>query len=524
LRKLHVGIVDLVAKGPTTSLYARVMHANLASIMPQVLGVWAEAAGHQVTYVCYTGFENLLDELPKNVDIVFIGCFTEGAFLAYALSSLLRSRGAVTALGGPHARAYPEDARKYFDYVLGFTDRSVVEDLLRDCAPHRPTGLHVAAARQPAELPGVRERWRFIEPTLKKAPLLKIVPMLGSLGCPYTCSFCIDSVVPYQPLDLDVLRDDLRFVARTMKRPQVSWHDPNFGVRFDDFLNAIEEAVPSGTIEFVAESSLSILSEPHLARLQKNGFKALLPGIESWFDMGNKSKTGRATGQSKVDAVSDHVNTILRYVPYVQTNFVLGLDVDEGGEPFELTKRFIDRTPGAFPGFSLFSAFGRSAPINLEYQRAKRVLPFPFHFLDNNHAMNIRPRNYSWSEFYDRVIDLTKYTFSWRAIARRFKAGTTVLPRWMNVVRAVSSEGFGRIKHYSELRRRLDADAEVQRYFDQGTTVLPTYYGAQIREDLGSLWSWLPEGATNHDPNAYLNTEQPLLPEPTRRASNAALT
>src|SRR5215467_2313373 len=160
MRKLRVGIVDLVAKGPTNSLYARVMHANLASIMPQVLGVWCEAEGHQVTHVCYTGFENLVDELPRDVDIVFIGCFTEGAFLAYALSNLFRSRGAVTVLGGPHARAYPEDARKYFDYVLGFTDRALVSEILRDCRGHRPLGVSLSARRQPSSLPGVRERWK----------------------------------------------------------------------------------------------------------------------------------------------------------------------------------------------------------------------------------------------------------------------------------------------------------------------------------------------------------------------------
>src|SRR5881296_563614 len=165
VRKLRVGIIDLVTKGPTRALYARVMHANLASIMPQVVGVWCEAEGHDVTFVCYTGFENLLKELPAGVDLVFIGAFTEAALLAYALSHLFQLRGAVTALGGPHARCYPEDAQKYFDYVLGFTTKSVVGDVLADCSPHRPIGVRVAAARQPAELPGVEERWPFIEPT-----------------------------------------------------------------------------------------------------------------------------------------------------------------------------------------------------------------------------------------------------------------------------------------------------------------------------------------------------------------------
>ena len=160
----------------------------------------------------------------------------------------------------------------------------------------------------------------------------------------------------------------------------------------------------------IAESSLSLLAEPHLKRLQKNGFQAILPGIESWYDLGNKSKT-RRTGMDKVTQVAEHVNMILRYIPYIQTNFVLGLDGDEGPEPFELTKKFLDLAPGAFPAFSLLSAFGRAAPLNLDYQRAGRVLPFPFTFLNNNQAMNVKPKNYAWPEFYDRFVDLTRTHF-----------------------------------------------------------------------------------------------------------------
>ncbi|HSB08568.1 MAG TPA: radical SAM protein [Blastocatellia bacterium] len=506
MRKLRIGIIDLVSKGPTRALFARVMNANFASIMPQVIAVWCEEEGHDVTLVCYTGFEPLVEELPEDLDLVFIGAFTEAAQLAYALSNLFRSRGAVTVLGGPHARCYPSDAVKYFDYVLGFTDKAVVGDVLRDAAQHRPIGVHLAARQQPTSLPGVRERWKFIEPTLEKAPLIKLVPMLGSLGCPYTCSFCIDSVVPYQPLNFDVMKEDLRFLLRKFHRPLVGWHDPNFGVRFNDSMDAIEEAVPPGSIEFIAESSLSLLSEPRLQRLKRNGFKALLPGIESWYDLGVKSKTGKARGMDKVRQVSEHVNTILRYLPYVQTNFVLGLDVDEGTEPFELTKRFVDQAPGAFPGYSLLTAFGQAAPLNLEYQRANRVLPFPFQFLNNNQAINVKPKNYSWTEFYEHVIELTKYTYSWRAIMNRFRASRGMIPRWMNVVRAISSEGFGRIKYHSEVLRRLNTDTHMRRYFEQETTELPEFYEELARKELGLLWEWLPDGAMHHDPNAYLKS------------------
>jgi len=505
-RKLEIGIIDLVSKKPNKKLFARIMNANFASIMPQVIGVWCEEEGHDVTYVCYTGRENLLNELPQNADLIFICAFTEAAQTAYALSNLLRSRGAVTVLGGPHARCYPEDAINYFDYVVGFTDKNIINEILQDCSPHRPFGLQLSAKNQPLALPGVRERWKFIEPTLRKAPLIKMVPMLGSLGCPYTCSFCIDSTVAYQPLNFDVMKEDLKFLLTKYKRPLVGWHDPNFGIRFNDYMDAIEEVVPENSIDFIAESSLSILSEPHVKRLKRNGFGAMLPGIESWYELGSKSKTGSLTGMDKVMRVSEQINMILRYIPYVQTNFVLGLDSDEGEEPFELTKKFVDLTPGAFPGYSLLSAFGQAAPLNLEYQRTNRVIPFPFHFISNNHAMNVKPINYSWTEFYANVISLGEHTFSWSAILRRLMATKAFIPRWMNVVRAVSEEGFGRVAYNKEILRQLNSDKKFRNYFEQETTELPQFYLNLMKEELGPLWEWLPDGAIFHDQNAYLNS------------------
>jgi hypothetical protein len=328
--------------------------------------------------------------------------------------------------------------------------------------------------------------------------------MIGSLGCPYTCSFCIDAQVDYQPLATAQIKEDLRFLLSRMKRPRVGWHDPNFGVRFDEIMTAIEEAAPQGSIDFAAESSLSLLSESHLKRLRAAGFKAMLPGVESWYSLGGKSKTGSASGLEKVRKVADHLNMVLSYIPYVQANFVLGLDVDEGAEPFELSKQFIDLAPGVFPAYSLLSAFGQAAPLNLDLQRAGRVLATPFHFLDNNRATNVRPKNYTWTALYENVIGLRKHAFSYPAVARRFHANRGTIPRWMNAVRALSSEGAGRIRYDVNVRRLLDSDATLRSFFDGETTTVPRFYTEQVKNDLGSFWEALPEGALAHDQNAYL--------------------
>ncbi len=497
-KTLKIGIIDLITKRPLTALYARIMNPNFASIMPQVVAVWAEEMGHEVHLVTYTGFEDLQRELPNDIDVLFICAFTQAAFLAYSISNLFRKKNVITVLGGPHARAYAEDARHYFDYVVGFADKPLIHDLLQDCSPQPDLGVRLSAAQQPHMLPGVRERWKYIQQTLDKTHFFNFVPMIGSLGCPYKCSFCIDAEIEYQPLPYDQIREDLLFLQTKYKQPAVGWHDPNFGVRFDDYMGIIEESVRPGTFRFGAESSLSLLSEPHLKRLQRNGFMAMLPGIESWFDCNDKSKQGKTFGMDKVKSVAEHINMIARYIPYVQTNFVLGLDVDTGAEPFELTKRFLDLAPVAFPAYSMFTAFGNSAPLNLQLLRDGRVLDVPFHFLDNNSALNVKLKNYSTVEFYDHLVGLMRYSFNARAMWQRFNASSSSLPRWLNLVRAGSSEGRGRYLQHMKMRERMAHDREFIAFFAGDSAVPPSYYHHTIKEQLGPFYEHLPAGILDY--------------------------
>jgi hypothetical protein len=493
MRKLRISIIDLIHNRPSNSLYRRFMFANHASIMPQVIGVWCKEEGHEVHYSIYTGSQRIQSLAMEGTDIAIISSFSFTAQLAYALSAWYRSRGMVTVLGGPHARSYPEDASLYFDYVLGLTDKELLKDLLHNFERNKPDGTYLSAGSQPVSIPGVRERWEFIEKIHRSSPLLKGVPMLGSFGCPFQCDFCVDADIPYQEVDMEMIRGDLQFVVQNIKHPVVGWYDPNFGIRFNSMMETIESTVPPGRVRFIAESTLSSLTESKVKIMQRNGFKMIMPGIESWYGYGNKARMETSTGMEKVERVAEQINMVQRYIPQVHTNLMFGFDSESGPEPFVLTKRFIDLAPGIFPAYALLTVFGKSTNGNLKVETEDRIVPFPFHMMHGLNNLNVIPKHYTWEEFYTYFIDLLKYSFSAGAMHRRFRSNPMISARWFTLFMSFSVGASGKINQVASTLERLRTNREFRSFMEKETDQIPGFMIDQVKRDLGPLWEWLPD-------------------------------
>jgi hypothetical protein len=335
--------------------------------------------------------------------------------------------------------------------------------------------------------------------------------MIGSLGCPYRCSFCIDSGVDYQPLAPDALREDLVFLRDQLPKAIVGWHDPNFGVRFDEYFSVIEDSVRPGELRFVAESSLSLLKEDRLALLKRYGFRGLTIGIESWFDFNAKANQSQRRGAEKMRSLAEHVELVTRYIPYVQTNFVWGLDQDQGDLPFQLTKDFIDRVPAAFPSHSLHTAYGNSAPAGRQLAAEGRVLDVPFRFQDTSSIHNVRLANYAASDFYARMEDLVRHSYSARATWRRVMLSHHPISdaaRWMNLIRS-TSQSF-RIQHFRHLRERFAVDREFMAFESEPGSPAPELFRRSVVPELGVFAAHLPRDIVDYLAGSG-RVESPLL-------------
>ena len=87
------------------------------------------------------------------------------------------------------------------------------------------------------------------------------------------------------------------------------------------------------------------------------------------------------------------------------------------------------------------------------------------------------------------------------------------ISKLLNIVRAISNEGTGRVKFFKKVRHQLKTDPSFRAYFEGEDVPLPEFYLNIIKQNLGYMWIWLPEGAINHDHLAYLNKQEKEIRE-----------
>jgi len=514
LQKLNIGVLELLADSASqnwgTRYYGSKFKRHYASIMPQAVAVWCRQLGHHVTYATYYGQADPRSLLPDQLDVVFLSTYTQASATAYALAKLFRRDRTLTVLGGPHARSFPTDSLRFFDLVVQECDKPLVDEILRGAfAP----GTTITSGRTLTEIPSVEERLpdlRRASLTEGRRPLAANVALLTSVGCPYTCGFCVDWNNPYAAVPRERLEEDLRFVSKELPGVFVSYHDPNFGVQFDQTLDAIESVAPGARNPYIMESSLSIMKGPRLRRLKESNCFYVAPGIESWDDYSNKAGVGAQKGWEKVARVVAHFQEIHEYVPNLQANFIFGSDVDRGDEPVRMTQEFIRQVPYVWPTINIPVPFGRT-PLYDSYRADGRILtalPFSFYYMPH---LVTTLKHYEPIDYYGKLIQIYSSANSLGHLRRRLSSTPDNALRVLYVLRTLALQAT-----LSKLRRaqeRLQQDQEFRAYHDGKTHKLPTYYRALYASKLGRYAELISEAESTPEMEPPLATAAHGKPE-----------
>lgn len=474
---MKVGILDILGpptRRPAELGYGLLITKQYASITPQAISVWCRRLGHDTHYATYYGIGWPHRMLPTDLDVVFISCYTQVSHLAYALAKLYRAAGVRTVIGGPHAKAFPTDCLRFFDLVVRECDETLVADIV---AGQYDPGAVISADQPFDDVPTVEERMPEIRSSAffwrRKRLRLSAVPMLASMGCPYRCNFCIDWSSSYRPLPAERMAADLRYLAEKLPDMLVVFHDPNFAVRFEQVFDILEAQPPDHRPPYIIESSLTVLRGDRMRRLRDTNCVMVAPGIESWTDYSNKAGLGRTGGIHKVDQVAQHFAQLAENVPYLQANFIFGLDTDQGDEPVELTKRFMDQTPFVWPTINIPVPFG-GTPLHDELAASGRILaamPFSFYYAP---YLVTTLKNYDPETYYGKLAELYAYAASPEMLRRRLR---TTSHRAIRYVHRARTAGFrSDIASFHRIRAMLRSDRQFRAFHDGNGGALPEFY------------------------------------------------
>lgn len=481
-----VGVVELIAYTVSSewlSLAAvKRFKRQFYSVMPQVVSVWCRELGHDVTYASYYGQADPLSLLPDDLDVVFVAASTQASALAYALAKIYRRRGALTVLGGPHAKCFPDDSARFFDIVVKRCDKDVVADIVAGVVDRRSI---IDCGRPLTSFPSVEERLPEIATAAfpgGRAGRTSVISLFGSVGCPYTCNFCTDWNSTYVARPADELRRDLAFVAERFPEACLGFQDPNFGVRFDETLAAFEPIPADRRNPYLMQCSLAILNEPRLRRLAETRCLYVAPGIESWSDYGNKLRMKTTSGHDRVVGIADAFTLLRRHVPGLQANFVLGLDSDAGAEPFDLTAEFARRVPFVWPNVNVITPYG-GTPVYDAIARAGRLLKGMPLALYCSPYLSLQLANYNALEFYERFTMLLDATVAPFLTAKRLIARDRARLKIARI--AQTSAVRHDLAEMHGIMAALRADGRLRAFHDGRDVGLPPLYNRHLDQRLG---------------------------------------
>lgn len=509
---MKIGVIELLMDSQSRNWVEFAYGAHLkkyyCSITPQAVAVWCRQLGHQVFYATFYGHRDPKSLLPDDLDVVFIATYTQASALAYALAKLYRKGKTLTVIGGPHAKSFPTDCLRFFDFVVKDCDKTLIDDILRGAFDRRSI---ITSGRPLKEIPSVEERMPEIVSaafTRGRPVSLSSVPLLSSVGCPYSCDFCVDWDNPYVLLPPEQLEADLRYVSKHLPGVMVAYHDPNFGVKFDQVLGIIEKIPEKTRSPYMMESSLSILRGPRLQRLKETNCVYIAPGVESWTNYSNKAGVGAMIGKEKLTRIVGHFRLLREYIPGLQANFMFGCEVDHGDEPAEFTKEFIRSLPYVWPTVNIPTPFGNTPLYDRALAQNKILKSVPFSFYYTPYLVTTMP-SYHPVEYYEKLIGIYSVMTSARMLTRRVVTKSTVGLSLLYALRTFSMR-----QDLAVLRRlwkMLKTDPAFRAFHEGRSVSLPEFYHHRYEQKLGRYASLISRAERTPEMEKPVSTAAPAV-------------
>jgi radical SAM superfamily enzyme YgiQ (UPF0313 family) len=363
-------------------------------------------------------------DFDRAFDLVGITANTACVERAYELAARFRSLGRLVVIGGIHATALPEEARRQADAVVAGEAEGSWQRLLGDFRQGR---LRPAAEGELAPIYRC-ERWPDLSnlPAPRRELLQRgryLVPntVQGTRGCVHDCAFC--SVTTFYGREMRsrpaecVAREVGALAGRV-----VVFVDDNILAR-PSYARSLFERLRGLGKTWWGQASLSTLGNLDLLRLAaKSGCRGLFVGLESLSAVALK-KMGKSF--NLVERFKESIKRLHDLGIGVVGAFMFGFDEDDEGV-FERTAKFVEGAKIDLPQYSILTPLPGTRVMG-QMEGEGRILDRNWAHYDGGHVV-FRPARMSPEKLEAGLKWALRCSYSWRGIFQRLLGFSPRLP------------------------------------------------------------------------------------------------
>jgi radical SAM superfamily enzyme YgiQ (UPF0313 family) len=264
----------------------------------------------------------------KDVDLVGISVDSKTARRSYEIARAYRARGVKVVLGGIHATALPEEARRFADAVVVSEAEDLWPELLSDFKSGKLKPIYKGPLPSLAGKPNAR---RELFASKKYIPF-KVVQTMR--GCPYPCEFCSVSTANGTTLRFRPVPEVISELEGLGKL--IMFADDNVMIHRKYSQELFKRLAPLQK-HWIGQCSLAAVKRIENVKLMaESGCKALFIGFESVDE-----ETVRFTGkrQNRPSQYREVLEMLHEHGISSWGSFVFGFDTDDP-EVFDRTVEF----------------------------------------------------------------------------------------------------------------------------------------------------------------------------------------
>lgn len=359
--------------------------------------------------------DEISEVLNERPNIVAFSALTARINETYKLAARFRKNGIVVVLGGLHASALQEEARKHVDVVVAGEGEVVWEELLIDYKNKTLKSLYSS----------LNEEWNEFQIEHARVPKYELLDISKynrltiqtTRGCPRHCNFCAASrtISSYKKKPIRLIKKELDKIFEIWEEPFIELADDN---TFVDkvWSKKLLKLFANYNMKWFTETDISIAYDDELLELlAKSNCMQVLIGLES-VNMDSIKGIDSGWKQKQFKNYSEAIEKIQSYGITVNGCFVLGFDTDTK-ETFKETEAYIKNCNLSDVQITILTPFP-CTDLYEQFRREGRLLP---DFWDKCTLFDVTyvPKNFTVKELEDEFRNLMQNVYSDDLVKRR---------------------------------------------------------------------------------------------------------